>query len=124
MQPAVFSRAALRDFRLAVDANGLTYEGHWVGNEFEGRGVCTYPDGARYEGMWKGGKKEGRGTMSFPNTASYEGRFRDDQIDGQGTLRLPQPVRAAEEGEYMIPVEFQSDMVQIHAKAGFDRAGR
>jgi hypothetical protein len=26
MQPAVFSRAALRDFRLAVDANGLTYE--------------------------------------------------------------------------------------------------
>ena len=38
---------------------------------------------------------------------------------------IPFPTRfPSQEGDYMIPVEFQSDMVQIHAKAGFDKAGR
>ena len=43
-------------------------------------------------------------------------------------LTCPRPTLSrdsyAQEGDYMIPVEFQSDMVQIHAKAGFDKAGR
>lgn len=114
-------RLHLVDIRL--EADGLTYEGQWAKNEFEGRGVCTYRDGQRYEGMWKGGKKEGRGTLNFPNGASYEGRFRNDRIDGQGTLRVPRPVGGACDAHWMIPVAFQSDMVRIHAKAGFDKAG-
>lgn len=106
-------------------ASGLTYEGQWSANEFDGRGVCTYADGQRYEGLWKAGKKDGRGTLLFPNGASYEGRFRDDRIDGQGTFRLPpNPVVAAAEGDWLVPVEFPSDIGRVHAKAGFDRAGK
>ncbi len=85
--------------------------------------MCTYPDGQRYEGMWKGGKKEGRGSLIFPNGASYEGRFRDDRIDGTGTLLLPCPVPTTTKGEWLIPLNFQSDMGAIHAKAGFDKLG-
>ena len=73
--------------------------------------------------MWRAGKKEGRGSLVFPNGASYEGRFRGDEIDGQGTLLLQKPVQGAENGSWIIPVQFQSDMGRIHAKAGFDKAG-
>jgi hypothetical protein len=104
-------------------STGLAYEGGWAANEPDGRGVMVYPDGQRYEGMFKQGKKEGRGSLLFPNGSSYEGRFRDDGIDGQGTLLIPTPVPGVCEGEWVIPVAFQSDMQRIHAKAGFDKEG-
>jgi len=104
-------------------STGLAYEGGWASNEPDGRGVMVYPDGQRYEGMFKQGKKEGRGSLLFPNGSSYEGRFRDDCIDGQGTLLIPTPVPGVCEGEWVIPVAFQSDMQRIHAKAGFDKEG-
>jgi hypothetical protein len=36
-----------------------TYEGQFVGNQFNGQGRLTYKDGRRYEGSFKSGKKHG-----------------------------------------------------------------
>lgn len=85
--------------------------------------MCDYANGQHYEGMWKNGKKDGRGTLRFPSGAMYEGRFRDDHIDGQGTLEITKPVPDAQEGDWMIPIDFQVDVARAHIRAGFDKAG-
>lgn len=115
-------------------ADGFFYEGQWVNNSMEGRGWCIYPNGQRYEGAFSKGKKEGRGTLQFPNGAVYEGRFKDDCIEGQGTMKIVSNVITSKEvlGEetedddqldWMIPLQFQSDMSHIHQKAGFTKEG-
>lgn len=102
--------------------DGFTYEGQWSNNAMDGRGTCVYPDNQRYEGLFVVGKKEGRGTIRFTNGAIYEGRFKDDSMEGQGTMKMNQNVAVGSE-DWMIPIEFQSDMEHIHLKAGFDHAG-
>ena len=72
--------------------------------------------------MWKAGKREGRGNVTWPHGAAYEGRFRDDAIDGQGTLVLSQPTCSAN-GDWLIPINVQSDLTRVHLKAGFTREG-
>jgi hypothetical protein len=130
-------------------ADGFFYEGQWGSNSMDGRGYCVYPDGQRYEGMWAKGKKEGRGTIVFPNGAVYEGRFKDDEIEGQGTMKIssnvsvprvsgnqgekpskddttyPVPVQEATEAssDWLMPLQFQSDMSRIHQRAGFTKHG-
>mmetsp|Transcript_12240 Transcript_12240/g.18639 ORF Transcript_12240/g.18639 Transcript_12240/m.18639 type:complete len:103 (-) Transcript_12240:59-367(-) len=100
----------------------------------EGRGIATYPNGQRYEGLWVCGRREGRGTIRFTNGAVYEGRFRDDRMEGQGTMKMTRNApmsRKKTEGndndqdrdDWMIPIEFQSDMEHIHQKAGFTMEG-
>lgn len=127
--------------------NGFFYDGTWVDNELEGRGMAVYPSGQTYEGMFSRGKREGRGTIKFTNGAIYEGRFRDDCIEGQGTLKmnmnvvvpkltekklamieltdkdLPQNELSNLDNDFMIPIEFQSDIGHIHEKAGFNPRG-
>ncbi|CAN0131074.1 unnamed protein product, partial [Phaeothamnion confervicola] len=110
--------------------NQFSYEGQWAEDAFEGRGTCEYgPAGGgcnqRYEGMFRAGRRDGRGTLFFESGAYYEGRFRDDRIDGQGMLRIPEPIPdgSGEYGDWMVPVQFQSDIERIHAKAGFDKEG-
>jgi hypothetical protein len=75
------------------------YEGSWVNNTIEGRGLAIYPSGQRYEGMFSNGRREGRGTVYFTNGAVYEGRFRDDAIDGQGTMKMSRSMIIAKEEE-------------------------
>ena len=126
-------------------SDGFSYEGSWVSNSMEGRGVAIYPKGQKYEGAWVGGKREGRGTIVFTNGAVYEGRFRDDLMEGQGTLKMTRnaTVSSASENkhkessdrdpkdnvssgvkeDWMIPIQFQSDMGHIHQKAGFTEGG-
>lgn len=134
-------------------SDGFTYDGNWSQNSMEGRGTANYPNGQQYIGLFTAGRREGRGTMLFTNGATYEGRFRDDAVDGQGTLRLSRSLvvpRSQQEGgdgdfdasatatatengdeavvdigkeDFMIPVSFQSDMGNIHRRAGFTIGG-
>ena len=72
-----------------------------------------------------------------------EGRFKDDNMEGQGTMKMnsnaiiPQHSDEEEDSEddntvskdskskndWMIPIEFQSDISHIHQKAGFTQVG-
>lgn len=75
---------------------------------------------------------------------SDEGRFKDDNMEGQGTMKMSRnviipPSEDEESGEdpkadksqrdgtpkndWMIPIEFQSDISHIHQKAGFTQVG-
>ena len=48
-------------------ADGRRYDGEWLENRCNGRGVLTYRDGRRYEGEYKLGLKHGR-LHSFEGT--------------------------------------------------------
>merc|ERR1712029_1204970 len=113
----------------------------------EGRGVATYPKGQVYDGTWVQGKREGRGTIRFTWGAVYEGRFKDDYMEGQGTMKMNcnviipkltkedngkeiSKVHSSVDGgnedekhDWMIPLQFQSDIGHIHQKAGFTQIG-
>jgi hypothetical protein len=68
-----------------------------------------------------------------------EGRFKDDYMEGQGTMKMSQNViiakykgersdakedeEAVEKNDWMIPLQFQSDISHIHQKAGFTQVG-
>mmetsp|Transcript_7435 Transcript_7435/g.16849 ORF Transcript_7435/g.16849 Transcript_7435/m.16849 type:complete len:1166 (-) Transcript_7435:911-4408(-) len=131
---------------ILVASDGFRYEGSWQNNSMEGRGVATYPKGQIYDGTWVQGKREGRGTIRFTNSAVYEGRFKDDFMEGQGTMKMNRNViipkltsdddnqsggAAASDGgkdddvkhDWMIPLQFQSDIGHIHQKAGFTQIG-
>jgi hypothetical protein len=102
---------------------GLRYEGTWVKNYIDGKGIAVYPGGQIYQGSFKMGLREGRGSITFIEGAVYEGRFRDDKIDGQGTLNMTAITPGAEDGELMIPLHIQADLRRIHTKAGFGDDG-
>jgi len=125
-------------------SDGFSYDGFWVNNGMEGRGIATYPNGQIYEGMFAAGMREGRGTVKFTNGSVYEGRFRNDCMEGQGTLKMSKnavvttidnDVNEESQDEnknldggdlkddFMIPIEFQSDIGHIHQKAGFTSGG-
>ena len=42
-------------------ADGRRFDGEWLDNRCNGRGVLTYKDGRRYEGEYKLDKMHGRG---------------------------------------------------------------
>jgi len=68
-----------------------------------------------------------------------EGRFKDDYMEGQGTMKMNENVIIAkykedandddankevtEKNDWMIPLQFQSDISHIHQKAGFTQVG-
>lgn len=106
-------------------SDGSSYYGQWARDAFDGKGECTYSDASHFEGMFKAGKREGRGTLTLGNGATYSGRFkRDDIIYGaSGILTMKEPVRSSD-GDVVIPIDFQSDVRQIHMRAGFTRDGR
>eukprot|EP00970_Alexandrium_tamarense_P010455 scaffold2112_cov172-Alexandrium_tamarense.AAC.2 len=130
-----------------IASDGFKYEGAWVNGAMEGRGIATipkpltvhspqYPNGQVYEGMWVAGRREGRGTIRFTNGAVYEGRFKDDNMEGQGTMKMSRNVVVPltdekkskvtdvdAKNDWMIPIEFQSDISHIHQKAGFTQVG-
>ena len=78
---------------------------------------------------------------SFPILCPDEGRFKDDNMEGQGTMKMCNnaiiPPHSDDEdsddealqrdgepkNDWMIPIEFQSDISHIHQKAGFTQVG-
>ena len=75
----------------------------------------------------------------FCYSQTDEGRFKDDYMEGQGTMKMSQNVIIAkykggssdakedeevvEKNDWMIPLQFQSDISHIHQKAGFTQVG-
>ncbi|CAD8159237.1 unnamed protein product [Paramecium pentaurelia] len=72
---------------LFVFKNGATYEGEWVGNKRDGKGVQIWPDGARYDGEWVDNKACGKGSFYHVDGDSYIGEWADDIVNGYGVYR-------------------------------------
>jgi hypothetical protein len=73
-----------------VKPNGFHYEGEWVNNMPEGKGMETWPDHTSYKGMYKAGCKHGIGRFEWAlkhnaiGSECYLGSFKNDLFDGHG----------------------------------------
>jgi hypothetical protein len=73
----------------STQADGTTYEGHWMFRERNGQGTLTYPDGRKYIGEFKSDQRHGQGTMIYPDGRKYVGEFQYGERNGQGILTYP-----------------------------------
>ena len=53
--------------------SGFKYDGSWVNNHMEGRGVSLFPDRQEYQGSYKQGLREGRGSITFAEVCMLVG---------------------------------------------------
>ena len=65
---------------------------------FDGLGVCRWPDGRIYEGEWKNDRIQGRGKFAYADSSVYEGEWRHGDRHGLGVFTTPEGVY---EGEYV-----------------------
>ncbi len=61
-----------------IHVDGDVYEGDWVDNKAEGKGLFInfsekYGEGARYEGQWHNDQQNGKGTETWPDGSCYRG---------------------------------------------------
>ena len=63
---------------------------------------------------------EGQGTMKMSNNAIIPPHSDDEDSDDDETLRRED---GESKNDWMIPIEFQSDISHIHQKAGFTQVG-
>ena len=61
-----------------------TYEGDWVNDEMNGKGVYTYISGSIYTGHWKSNKHHGKGLLTFSDGSYYDGEWLDHKMHGLG----------------------------------------
>ena len=71
-----------------TQSNGISYEGSFVDDLYEGYGVYKWPDGSIYKGNYKGGKFHGQGVWTGSIGRSYEGEYVEGLEEGFGILRL------------------------------------
>ena len=64
------------------------YEGEFLNDVREGRGIMYWFDGVKYEGAWKNDKAEGKGIIYYTDGARYEGDFKNDKLEGRGIMYL------------------------------------
>lgn len=64
----------------------VIYEGNFLRNKKNGRGVMRYANGDCYDGIFVKDKKCGQGTMVFADKSVYSGRFYNDKRHGEGTM--------------------------------------
>ena len=48
---------------LFVEEDSDIYEGEWLNDKKDGKGVQLYGDGSRYDGFWKDGEYHGHGRL-------------------------------------------------------------
>jgi len=65
---------------------GRVYVGQWRNDLREGRGVCSWADGAVYEGEWKRDKKDGKGRMRFSDGVLFVGEWKNNAKHGHGVM--------------------------------------
>ena len=63
-----------------------TYQGDFINNKREGKGIYLYNDGAKYEGDYKDDFKNGKGIYSYKDGSKYEGDWVKGLIEGKGIL--------------------------------------
>ena len=69
-------------------ANGDVYEGEWLDDKEEGKGMSfvkllgtrTYANKEKYEGEWKEGKRNGKGKFTSADGETQEGIWEDDKL--------------------------------------------
>lgn len=119
--------------------NGQEYDGMWLNGKRDGRGTITFGNGAVYKGRFKDDSIEGQGTLKIENNVSIPITKSSTNVDGTKLMSddNSQQVTASItpeaydkmtstegiEEEWMIPIEFQSDIGRIHEKAGFTTGG-
>lgn len=118
---------------IAIYPSGQRYEGMWAGGKKEGRGTITFGNGfAVYEGRFRDDCMEGQGTLKMsmnvevPKMKTVTALSDEATAENVGT-NSDEPItvdnEVDEEQDFMIPIEFQSDIGHIHQKAGFTTDG-
>jgi hypothetical protein len=51
----------------------MGYDGDFIDNKRNGRGVMTWANGDTYDGVWKDDKTNGRGVMTWVSGSKYDG---------------------------------------------------
>ena len=64
--------------------NGDKYEGDFVDNVKEGKGIYYFSNGDKYEGEFFEDEKDGYGIYYYKNGEKYEGEFKENKKDGHG----------------------------------------
>lgn len=117
--------------------NGQEYDGMWLNGKRDGRGTVTFGNGAVYKGRFKDDCIEGQGTLkieknvsiSFAERVEVESKTNEqDVVNGETSADVKSkdshdPPPSEEEEDWLIPIEFQSDIGRIHEKAGFTTGG-
>lgn len=62
------------------------YEGDFVEDRMEGKGVFKFESGAVYAGGFHNNMFNGKGSYSWPDGSKYEGEWRDNKMHGHGTF--------------------------------------
>jgi hypothetical protein len=73
-------------------SNG-TFEGEFVRNMRNGRGVYVWNTGDRYDGNWVNGKREGKGDLLTKDGYRYVGDFANNMRQGNGVVIAPDGTR-------------------------------
>ena len=60
------------------------YEGEFVNDKREGKGIFYYIKGNKYEGEWKNDKRHGKGKMYYTSGDIYDGDYKNDKKEGKG----------------------------------------
>lgn len=63
---------------------GERYDGEWSQDQFDGRGVFTFANGAEYDGQWRAGQYHGQGRLTWPDKSSYDGDWVEGKMHGCG----------------------------------------
>ena len=117
---------------VATYPKGQKYEGAWVGGKREGRGTIVFTNGAVYEGRFRDDLMEGQGTLKMTRAALVPKIKRDKNTDvgkkkatedGGSDVEMKDADNEEEKDDWMIPIQFQSDISSIHQKAGFTEGG-
>ena len=67
-------------------SDGSLYQGEWLNDQINRRGIKIFPDSARYEGFFKDGKAHGLGRIipADGKIIIFEGLWLNDQKHGSG----------------------------------------
>ena len=118
----------------AIYPNGQQYDGMWFEGKREGRGTIIFGNGAVYKGRFKEDLIEGQGTLKVDRNVPVSNTRKNIETSncatrdvGGDVLMTENPMNDKEKkldlDDWMIPIEFQSDIGRIHEKAGFTSVG-
>ncbi len=68
---------------IQYSANGR-YEGDWVNENANGKGIFYYLSGSKYDGDWLNGKMNGKGIYYYSNGNKYVGSWLSNKRNGEG----------------------------------------
>lgn len=64
-----------------------SYEGRFIDDAKEGKGILTFTNGDSYEGNWSKDKKNGKGVLKRVGHFLYDGEWKNDKREGYGYLK-------------------------------------